>query len=64
MDRAAAGVLAAFGAAEKAGLALVDCYRAGVDAWLRVHPDQQREHAASKAVAVILAAKLTLRIIE
>jgi len=61
-DHAAAGVLAAFGAAEQAGLPLVDCYRAGVDAWLGAHPDQRREHAAQKAVAVILAAKVTLRI--
>ena len=62
VDHAAAGVLAAFGAAEQAGLPLVDCYRAGVDAWLGAHPDQRREHAAPKAVAVILAAKVSLRI--
>ena len=61
-DCAAASVLAAFGAAEEAGLPLVDCYRAGVDAWLGAHPDQRREHAAPKAVAVILAAKVSLRI--
>src|SRR3954471_12463675 len=60
-DCAGAGVIAAFGAAEEAGLPLVDCYRAGVDAWLGAHPDQRREHAAPKAVAV-LAAKVTLRI--
>ena len=59
-DCAAASVLAAFGAAEEAGLPL--CYRAGVDAWLGAHPDQRREHAAPKAVAVILAAKVSLRI--
>ena len=46
------------------GSASVDCYRAGVDAWRRTHPDQSAEYAAKQAVAVILAAKVSLRVEE
>lgn len=63
-DVAAPAVLDAFEAARGEGLASVDCYRAGVDAWRRVHPDQSAEYAAKQAVAVILAAKVSLRIEE
>ncbi len=61
-DAAAAAVLEAFEAARGAGLAAVECYRAGVEAWRRVHPDQSAEYAAKQAVAVILAAKVSLRV--
>jgi hypothetical protein len=61
-DRAAAAVLAAFEAAQRDDLSSVDCYRAGVEAWQHAHPDQRREYAARQAVAVILAAKVKLRI--
>jgi hypothetical protein len=61
-DYAAAAVLAAFEAAQREDLPPVDCYRAGVDAWRRAHPDQRREYAAQQAVAVILAAKVRLRV--
>jgi hypothetical protein len=55
-------VLEAFDAARAAHLPSVTCYRAGVEAWRRAHPDQRREYAAKQAVAVILAAKVSLRI--
>jgi hypothetical protein len=61
-DRAEEGVLAAFDAAKEAGLPSADCYRAGVGAWRRVHPDQTLKYAAQLAVAVILAVKVSLRI--
>jgi hypothetical protein len=61
-DRAASDVLAAYEVAERARLPSVDCYRAGVEAWRRAHPDQTATYAAGKAVAVILAAKVSLRI--
>ncbi|MGE0259495.1 MAG: hypothetical protein AB7T18_12150 [Alphaproteobacteria bacterium] len=63
-DIAAAAVLEAFDAARAGGLASVDCYRSGVEAWRRLHPDQSAEYAAKQAVAVILAAKVSLRIDE
>jgi hypothetical protein len=61
-DPAASAVLAAFEAARRDDLPQVDCYRAGVDAWRRAHPDQRREYAAKQAVAIILAAKVSLRV--
>ena len=61
-DPAEADALAAFDAAQKAGLPTVDCYRAAVDAWCRAYPDQRRAYAAQKAVMVILAARVSLRI--
>lgn len=61
-DVAAASVLAAFDAARAEGLPSVECYRAGVEAWRRTHPDQSAEYAARQAVAVILAAKVSLRV--
>jgi hypothetical protein len=57
MDAAASDVLAAYVAAGDGRLATVDAYRAGIEAWRRVHPDQSAAYAAKKAVAVILAAK-------
>jgi hypothetical protein len=63
-DVAAEAVLDAFEAARSAGLAPVECYRAGVAAWRRTHPDQSVEYAARQAVAVILAAKVSLRVDE
>jgi hypothetical protein len=64
MDCAASAVLDAFEGAREAGLSSVDCYRAGVDAWRRAHPDQSAEYAAKQAVAVILAVKVSLRVEE
>ncbi|HEX5454513.1 MAG TPA: hypothetical protein VFX06_12030 [Stellaceae bacterium] len=63
-DIAATVVLEAFEESRRAGLASVDCYRAGVEAWRRTHPDQSAEYAAKQAVAVILAAKVSLRVEE
>jgi hypothetical protein len=63
-DVAAAAVLEAFDEARGAGLASVDCYRAGVAAWRRIHPDHSAEYAAKQAVAIILAAKVSLRVEE
>jgi len=34
----------------------------GVEAWRRAHPGQMPKYAAQKAVAVILAAKIGLRV--
>ena len=62
VDVAAGAVLAAFEAARDAGLPSVECYRAGVEAWRHTHPDQSPEYAAKQAVAVILAAKVSLRV--
>jgi hypothetical protein len=61
-DVAAAAVLDAFEAARSAGLPSVACYRAGVEAWRHIHPDHAAEYAASQAVAVILAATVSLRV--
>ena len=63
-DCAASAVLDAFESARDAGLPSVDCYRAGVEAWRRTHPDQSAEYAAKQAVAVILAVKVSLRVEE
>lgn len=63
-DIAATAVLEAFEDARGAGQPSVDCYRAGVEAWRRTHPDQSAEYAAKQAVAVILAAKVSLRVEE
>ena len=63
-DVAAEAVLEAFEAAHRAGLPPVECYRAGVDAWKRTHPDQSAEYAAKQAVAVILTVKVSLRVEE
>jgi len=56
-DPAASAVLDAYEAAGDARMATADCYRAGVEAWRRVHPDQSPACASKQAVAVILAAK-------
>jgi hypothetical protein len=61
-DTAAPAVLEAFEAVRRAGRPLVECYRAGIDAWRRIHPDQTAEYAARQAVAVILAVKVSLRV--
>jgi hypothetical protein len=52
-DVAAAVVLAAFKTAQNAGKPTAECYRAAVEAWSRVHPEQRRAYAALKAVEVI-----------
>lgn len=63
-DEATADVLAAFQAARAAAKAPVECYRAGVEAWRRRHPDQAPEYAAKRAVAVILAHNMELKVGE
>lgn len=60
VDRAAADVLDAYEAAERARLPLSVCFRVGVAAWCRVHPGQSPEYAAHQAVTVILEAKARL----
>jgi hypothetical protein len=60
----AQAVLKAFESARLAGRPSVECYRAGVDAWRREHPDQSPEYAAKRAVAVILDTHAKLRIEE
>lgn len=63
-DDASPDVLAAFQAARMAGRPPVECYRAGVEAWRRHHPDQAPEYAAKRAVAVILAHNIELKVGE
>ena len=63
-DSAAPAVLAAFRTARAAGQESVDCYRAGVGAWRREHPDQAPEYAAKHAVALILAHHVELKVHE
>lgn len=60
-DATAEAVLRAFEAARAKGWAPVECYRAGVAAWRRAHPDQAPEYAAKRAVAVILSVHVNLR---
>ena len=60
VDRTAAEVLAAYEAAKQAHLPLAVCFRMGVAAWCRVHPDQNLDYAAQQAVTVILEAKASL----
>lgn len=55
-------VLEAFESARRAGRPSVDCYRAGVAAWRRAHPDQAPEYAAKRAVAVILQTHAKIRL--
>jgi hypothetical protein len=64
LDPAAADVLAAYEAAWAARKSTADCYRAGVEAWRLAHPDQSAVYAGKQAVAVILAAKVIVRIMD
>ena len=61
-ESAAEAVLAAFNAAREAGRPAVECYRAGVETWREIFPDQAPEYAAKQAVAVILAANMDLKV--
>jgi hypothetical protein len=63
-DHAAVAVLAAYEAAQNDGLPSVECYRAGVEAWRRAHPDHAATYAAQQAVNLLLEAKTSLRIEE
>ena len=53
-------VLAAYKAAERAGLDTAECYCAGVEAWRRSHPDQTQTYSAKQAVAIIQATRIRL----
>ena len=46
--------LKAFAAARAQGWSSVECYRAGVAAWRRIHPEHAADYAAKRAVSVIL----------
>ena len=61
-DPAAPAVLAAFDAAQDAGMPSMDCYRAGVKAWRDAHPNHTAGYAGSQAVAIIPAARVRLRV--
>ena len=63
-SEAGAAALAAFEAARRAGRPSVECYRAAVNAWRRLHPDQAPEYAAKRAVSVVLGAHVKFRIDE
>jgi hypothetical protein len=63
-DPAAGEVLAAFEKAQAAKRPSIDCYRAAIKAWRRRYPDQTKTYAAKQAVAVVLAAKTSLRIAD
>ena len=52
-DPAARAVLAAFDAAQDAGMPSMDCCRASVKAWRDAHPNHTAGYAGSQAVAVI-----------
>jgi hypothetical protein len=52
LDRTA--VAAAFIVARTAGRSSVECYRAGVELWQRMHPDYALDYAALEAVGIIL----------
>jgi hypothetical protein len=54
-----AAVLKAFETARRSS---VECYRAGVEAWRRDHPDQSPEYAAKRAVALILTAHAKIQV--
>ena len=60
-DSAAPDVLAAYDAAERKGKPSVECYCAGVDAWIRTYPDQTRAYAARQALEVIFKARVRMR---
>jgi hypothetical protein len=55
-------VIAAFEAAQRAGLPSRDCYLAGVRVWRQGYPDHKPEYASMKAVSVILKAKVRLSV--
>jgi hypothetical protein len=57
-DNAAPAVLAAYDAAVRKGQLPMECYRAGVNAWVRAHPDQVRAYAARQALDVIFTARV------
>jgi hypothetical protein len=61
-DSAARDVLAAYDAAVSRGKSPVECYRAAVDAWVHVHPDQVRSYAARQALDVVLGARVQMRV--
>ena len=53
-DPAAAYVMAAYQAAGQAGLPTPRCYRAGVEAWRRAHPDHTAVYVARQADGSLL----------
>ena len=57
-DSAALAVLTAYDAAVRRGKPPVGCYRAGVEAWVRTHPDQIRTYATRQALDVIFTARV------
>jgi hypothetical protein len=61
-DETEQAVLTAFITARDQGRPSVECYRAGVEEWRRRHPDQAPEYAAKRAVAVILAHHVDLKV--
>jgi hypothetical protein len=53
---AKAAVLNTFFAARAAGRSACEAYKAGVDVWRRLHPDQCPEYSALTAVTIMLEA--------
>jgi hypothetical protein len=53
---AKATVLNTFFAARAAGRSACEAYKAGVDAWRRIYPDQGPEYSALTAVTIMLEA--------
>jgi hypothetical protein len=64
LDIAAPDVLAAFRTARDDGLSTVQCYRAAVHAWRRHHPEQAPEYSAKRAVSLVLAHHVELKVRE
>ena len=55
-------VLSAYYEALAGGAKPADCYKAGVNVWRRAYPDHAPSMAARRAVSLILAATVTLRV--
>ncbi|HUK58821.1 MAG TPA: hypothetical protein VLV50_06280 [Stellaceae bacterium] len=64
LDVAAPDVLEAFRAGRGAGRSTVECYRDAVAAWRRHHPEQAPEYSAKRAVALVLAHHVELKVQE
>jgi hypothetical protein len=56
-DPAAPEVIAAFQAAQTAGLSIVECYKRVIKVWVEAHPEQGTEYASCKAVEVVVRSR-------
>jgi hypothetical protein len=56
-DPTAAEVIAAFQAAQAAGLSIVECYKRAIKVWVEAHPEQAPDYASCKAVEVVVRSR-------